>query len=875
LERAQDVAGDRERGAGSGYRVSDPRDQTSESRDPTADSRFLSLTDRVVNWARKFSLWPMFFGLSCCFVEEAASFTSRYDLARFGAEVLRPSPRQADLLIVSGTVFKKIAPIVLRLYEQMPEPKWVISMGSCSNSGGMYDVYSVVQGVDQIIPVDVYVPGCPPRPEALLQGLVILQEKISTEKPSRRIFHMAGGTQGTDRPVLVGGATKSRDPRGPGYEGVSIRGVSELPNPPQWGSRSDVMWTPPARRIEFSSGDLSLAAELRERFGQSFSAAPHTSDMLTIEAGPEIVKEVLRYLKFEAKAKYRRLDDLTAIDESARRERIWNKDFAGALTDLGGGLLRLPGSRPVVSAPDFTLVYQLLSFDSASRIRVKCGLHGAYPTAGSVTDIWPSANWYEREVFDMFGIRFEGHPNLSRILMPHWWEGHPLRKDYPGRATEMAPYTAADARMRQPLDAQQLSDTGYRRSEKELDAQGSQLGSISDTRYRTPDLRNEFLLNIGPHHVSTHGLLRCIAELEGEQIRDLELEIGYHHRASEKLGERQTWHQYIPYTDRNDYLAGSSLEFSYVTAVETLADIRVPERAQAIRVLLAELYRLSNHLVWFATFAHDLGAMTPNFYTFAEREMILDIIELITGGRLHAEYLRIGGVAADLPEGWKEAVDHLVKIFPRRLHEYEKLLRKNPIFLARTKGVGRISLEEAMDWGVTGPNLRACGLEWDLRRKFPYSGYENYEFEVPTATEGDCYARYLVRVEELRQSIRIIEQAADQMPSGRCVTEDYRYAIPKRNEMLRDIETLIHHFINVTRGMKIPRGEAYGATEVPRGEHGYYVISDGLGYAYRIRVRGPGFANIQTLPILAAGESIADLISIIGSIDIILPDIDR
>jgi NADH-quinone oxidoreductase subunit D len=391
------------------------------------------------------------------------------------------------------------------------------------------------------------------------------------------------------------------------------------------------------------------------------------------------------------------------------------------------------------------------------------------------------------------------------------------------------------------------------------------------------ELRTETLtVNMGPQHPSTHGVLRIILELDGETIVSARTTIGYLHTGIEKTAEQKKWQQVIPLVERMDYLGAQSNSLSYALAVEKLLGLEMPTRVNDIRVLIAELQRLASHLIWLGTHAMEIGAVSMLFYALRERELLMNINELIAGFRFFPSYIRIGGLREDLPRGFHEAVDSFLARFPGKLDEFEGLLTKNDMFLRRTEGVGIISAEVAQAWGLVGPISRAAGLDYDVRKYFPYLGYDSYDFKVPTATEGDVFARYRVRIAEMRESVKIAKQAIDRItPTGVFACNDTRVVPPPKDKVYTEMEALIQHFLIYSQGFNVPAGDAYVPVEGPRGEHGCYIVSDGTNRPWRVKMRPPSFMAIQALPHVIEGGMIADVVAVIGSNDVVMGDCDR
>jgi NADH-quinone oxidoreductase subunit C/D len=547
---------------------------------------------------------------------------------------------------------------------------------------------------------------------------------------------------------------------------------------------------------------------LYRRFGQQQFTVQTTADsILTLWVPRSLLLDVLQFLK----PQFSMLYDLFAIDERTRQYRSGQPES------------------------DFTVVYQLLSMERNDDIRIKVALSESELHLPTIIGIWPNANWYEREAWDMFGVIFDGHPTLYRILLPPTWEGHALRKDHPARATEMAPFEMGPERVAKEQEALR-----FRPEEWGMEK------ATEDSEY--------MFLNLGPNHPSVHGVFRVALQLDGEVIIDSVPDIGYHHRGAEKMVMNN---------------------LAYIQSVEMLGGIVVPERAKIIRIMLAELFRISSHLVFYGTFVQDVGQMSPVFYMFADRERLFGIIEAITGGRMHPAWFRIGGVAQDLPEGWDKLVRDFIDFLPARLDHYDRMAMQNKMLKERTVGIGVYSQQEAIDWGITGPGLRATGCDWDVRKKRPYGGYDQFDFDVPVSHNGDCYDRAELRIEEMRQSLRIIRQCLDNMPGGPYKSDHRLTTPPPKERTMEDIETLIHHFLNVSWGPVVPAGEASVMIEATKGINSYHLISDGGTNSYRTRIRTPSFPHLQQIPLISNGLMIPDLIAIIASIDFVMADVDR
>ncbi|MBX7233759.1 MAG: NADH dehydrogenase (quinone) subunit D [Caldilineales bacterium] len=563
------------------------------------------------------------------------------------------------------------------------------------------------------------------------------------------------------------------------------------------------------------------------------SAVHRRTPIVTLPAGRLL--EVGRFLRDAPDLRYDLLSDLTVVDT----------------LKLGG---EQHGAR-------FHGIYQLRSIaNGGALLQLKAPLPGGdQPVAPSVASLWPTANWHEREAYDLFGVRYEGHPDLRRILMPDDWLTHPLRKDQP-LGGERVPFSMT-------WEDEEFAHLG--KQIMQTNQQPEPVPGRMDSKH--------MVVNMGPQHPATHGVLRLIVELDGERIIAVQPDIGYLHSGFEKQGENIRYKDFVYYTDRMDYVSAMQNNLAYCLAVEKLMGIEAPPRGQAIRVIICELQRIASHLVWLATHVLDVGGtgMSLLMYAFREREEILDLFEMVCGARLTTSYLRVGGVNWDLPPAFEPKVRDLLGRLPARFGEYERMLTDNPVFRRRLEGIGVLSAETCIAMGITGPMLRGSGVKYDLRKTQPYCNYDHYDFEIPCYPQGDSYARYFVRLEEMRQSVRIVRQALDALPDGDFLIDDPKIAPPKRELLDQSMEAVIHHFKLFTEGFRPPVGEAYHGIEASKGEMGVYLISDGSAHPYRCRVRTPSFVNLQSIELMSKGHLFSDLVTIIGSIDIVLGDVDR
>jgi NADH-quinone oxidoreductase subunit C/D len=491
----------------------------------------------------------------------------------------------------------------------------------------------------------------------------------------------------------------------------------------------------------------------------------------------------------------------------------------------------------------FDVVYELFSSKTLTRVRVKTQV-GEDETIDTACSVWRSANWFERECYDMFGIIFKGHPNLTRILVHHQFVGHPLRKDYDANHQQHCTET---------LPIHFVDEPNY-----------------------TPDPNKDLMpLNIGPSHPATHGTLRVMVELDGERVKRSNVELGFLHRCFEKMAETHPYNQVIPYTDRLNYCSAPMNNVGYCKTVERVLGVEIPPRAQAMRVLLCEMSRIIDHIVCLGANAVDLGALTGFFHLFGFRERVYGLFEKLCGARLTVALTRVGGMAQDAPEGWFKEVSAFCDDMLVGIDELDRMLTGNKIWMQRTQGVGAISAEDAIMWGYTGPLLRAAGVSLDLRKAEPYYGYQHLDFDIPVGTTGDCYDRYLVRVEEMRQSVRIIKQVIKNMPGGDYTIRDKSIVLPEKKDVYGNIEGLMNHFMLIMKGLRPPVGEVYDATEAANGELGFYLVSDGSGNPYRLKVRPPCFAIYQSFSDQVNGGLVADVIAVLGSMNLIAGELDR